>query len=336
MGCAAAGAVTLALAGCGGGDTVSEFSPNRLLVFGDETSLITADGRKYSVNGLDPVPPAPAPGASAPVPVDNPPTGPIDCRLNRIWVQVLADRYGFSFAQCSDEPAAAHRGIIYAAEGAKVAGIAAQITAHETTGGGFRSTDLATVFVGQHDVLEIYANDGGGSLSASQCRYVVASPGESGAAAKEARERGEILARRINGIADGGDGARVIFVTVPNQGATPFGRDQGDTGRECLRNLTDAFNAGLRSSVVQDGRQLGLVAIDERVERIIDDPDRFDYADNVRDGACNVALPDCTTATRITANEISRFLWADDLHFGPRLHDDLGELAESRVRNNPF
>jgi len=330
-------AVLLALAGCGGGDTVEEFSPRRLLVLGDETSLITADGLKYSVNALDPVAPAPEPGASAPEQVDNPPAGPVDCRPNRLWIQVLAEEYGFGFDECNSDPVGTpQQGVIYATVGARVADIADQIDVHEATSR-FTSSDLVTVFVGQHDILDIYA----GVTAADQCRYQVADPDRSGSAARSARSRGQTLARQVNAIARNGDGGRVLFVTVPNQGATPFARQEPTDfdRRDCLHNLTDAFNAGLRTDVVEDGRQVGLVAIDEQVELVLDDNDRFGFDDaNVTDATCKpeTPLPNCTTDTLKYAAGNEDFLWADDLHFGPELHDLLGDLAASRVRNNPF
>lgn len=333
----AAGILLATLAGCGGGDTVEEFRPQRLLVLGDETSLITADGLKYSVNALDPVAPAPVPGASAPEPGDNPPPSPIDCRLNRLWIQILADEYGFGFDECNTDPAGTpQRGVIYATVQARVADIAAQIGAHEATSR-FTSTDLVTVFVGQHDILDIYA----GVTAADQCRYVVADPDRSGVAARSARERGSALAGEINRIARGGDGGRVIFVTVPNQGSTPFARQEPTDfdRRDCLHDLTDAFNAGLRTDVVQEGRQIGLVAIDEQVQLVVDNNDRFGFDDaNVTDATCKpeAPLPNCTTDTLKFPADNDEFLWADDLHFGPEMHFLLGNLVARRVRNNPF
>ena len=45
------GAATL-LASCGGGTQLVPFDAQRVLVFGDETSVITAVGKKYTVNAL--------------------------------------------------------------------------------------------------------------------------------------------------------------------------------------------------------------------------------------------------------------------------------------------
>ncbi len=349
---AVASVALLALAGCGGGDTVDEFRPQRLLVLGDETSLITDGtsaypafledgetphpmagqiipaGLKYSVNALDPVAPAPEQ-------VDNPPTGPIDCLRNRIWIQIVADEYNFGFDECNSDPAGTpQRGVIYATVGARVADIADQVTAHRATSS-FTPTDLVTVFVGQHDILDVYA----GVTAASQCRYETRD--DLGSAARTARSLGEALARQINAIARSGDGGRVLFVTVPNQGATPFARQEPTefNRRECLQELTDAFNAGLRTDVVEDGRQIGLLAIDGQVEQILDNNDRYGFDNaNVTDATCKpeAVLPNCTTDTLKYAASNDDYLWADDLHFGPELHDLLGDLVVSRIRNLPF
>ena len=80
-----AGAVVLALAACGGGTTQFEpFAPDRYVAFGDESSLLTADGRKYSVNALN--------TAEA-----------VDCTTEPLWVQAVANQYGFKFAECNPD-----------------------------------------------------------------------------------------------------------------------------------------------------------------------------------------------------------------------------------------
>lgn len=334
----AGGSLLLGLAACGGGDPVTDFDPERILVLGDETSVITDGtgvyppshpqagqaipaGRNYSINGLDPAPPDPP--ASA---VDNEPPGPIDCRGRRIWVQVLADEYGFRFEECNNDPdGTPQRGIIYAGAGARVADIASQVAQHEATSR-FTPSDLVTVLVGQHDILDLYA----GVTPANSCAT----------AATQARSRGEALAVQINRIARGGSGGRVVFVTVPRQGDTPFGRQTtvDPNRRQCLNQLTDAFNTGLRTDVTNDGRHMALVAIDEQARLIVDDSDRFGGYDNVRDAACTVAAPDCTSETLVPdAASGDDFLWADELHFGPEFHDLLGDIAVDRVRNDvPF
>src|ERR1700709_2699843 len=82
--CAGLLASAALLASCGGsGDAVSNFHATRVLAFGDETSVITADQKKYTVNALL------TDGSNA-----------VDCSNNLIWVQVVASIYGLTFPQC--------------------------------------------------------------------------------------------------------------------------------------------------------------------------------------------------------------------------------------------
>lgn len=104
-------AALLALAACGGGQRANDFKPERVLVFGDEASVIEAGGARYTVNGL-------VEGGST-----------IDCQTNRIWVQLLAARAGFGFPECplESEPEPVSR--IYAAVGTGVEDVALQVDA---------------------------------------------------------------------------------------------------------------------------------------------------------------------------------------------------------------
>src|SRR5687767_13559351 len=98
----AAAMLLAGLAGCGGGgDLIDPFRPTRQLSFGDESSVITADGKYYSINGV------------------NSTTGAIDCTLHPNWVQYLASRFGFVFAQCNPSAVAAPQATLYAQPGAK-------------------------------------------------------------------------------------------------------------------------------------------------------------------------------------------------------------------------
>lgn len=330
-------AAALLLAACGGGnDTVEPFEPQRLLVFGDEASLITPAGRKYTVNALDPLNTETTGDLTDRV--DLAPLGSeFNCRANRIWVQTLADFYGFRFADCDPNPdVTPQRGTIYAAVGARVADIAAQVDVH-LAGSAFRSNDLATVYAGQYDITDVYQT----VTEAAQCVYNDGNPSGSGAAALTLRQRGSLLARQVERIGGNqGSGARVLYVTVPNQGATPFGRQEAEDNTDfdravCLRELTDAFNGGLRNSVTNDGRYFGVVALDEQVALILRFAGSFGYA-NITEAACAAALPDCTTDTLVEAAETSRYLWADDRLFGVDMHERLGSLAITRARDNPF
>src|SRR5205085_9728322 len=107
----AAVATTLLAAACGGGGTqTSHFHANRIVAFGDETSLLVDSGdhnaRKYSVNGTV---------------SDTDQT--IACALNPLWVQGVANIYGLVFPECNNAtpPVVAPVSRIRAAFGARAA-----------------------------------------------------------------------------------------------------------------------------------------------------------------------------------------------------------------------
>jgi hypothetical protein len=131
------------LGSCGGSTTTQEFAPKRMLVFGDESNVLTGgspapsrDAKKYTINALD---------ANA----------ELDCRLNLLWVQWLATNFNFVFTECNlnNVPAAAFN---FAKAGAKVADAVGQVNVWLSQGNSFGPTDLVTVMVGQNDIIEIY------------------------------------------------------------------------------------------------------------------------------------------------------------------------------------
>ena len=88
-GCAfAVFAAAALLAACGGGDQVDPFKPTRVLAFGDELSVIEADGRKYSINAFKQI------TATDGTVTDDPTT--LDCARNPLWVQNVASSFSSS------------------------------------------------------------------------------------------------------------------------------------------------------------------------------------------------------------------------------------------------
>ncbi len=293
------------LAGCGGGDRTSDFHPSRIRAFGDESSVIAADGRKYTVNAL-------VAGSAA-----------VDCTANRIWVQDIARNYGLVFPQCNPTGAAAPAGLILAAPGAKVADITTQIDTYLAGGDNFRSNDIVTIMAGANDVLELYAQF----------------PAQSAAALTLAAEaRGAQLAAQVNRVALAG--ARVAIATVFRQGQTPFGRAQNTAvaGRAGLLNdLSLRFNAKLRADIINDGRKIALIRADDRIDYIVNASGDYGFA-NVTDAAClpTAPLPDCSTATLAAGANASNWLWADATHLSAGGQFRLGEVALQGINNNPF
>ena len=316
----AAAWVSLLLAGCGGGTQVEKFVPTRLLAFGDETSALdesggyTANGRKYTVNGFG------ADGVT------------LDCRVNPNWVQYLGALWGLVFPQCNPAGGAA-TSRIYATAGAKVADIAAQITAAGSMG----SKDLTTVLVGANDLFDLY----------------VASPNaaNTGAAQTLAIQLAAQIARIVK------TGAKVVFVTVPDLGQTPYARQEnaahpGENRAAVLTALTAKFNAQLRTAISNsgspsfvDGHQGVQVLADELFQAVVTQattaPSAAAYL-NVTTPLCTTALVvDCTSSTLDPAatavgGTAYNYLWADAKHLSPGGHATLGNAARTRTVANPL
>jgi outer membrane lipase/esterase len=308
---ATAAAASALLTACGGGDPVQAYVPTRIIALGDEASVITSTGGKYSVNALQ---------------TDN---TTLDCAANPIWVQTIATSFGLVFPQCNPNAVASPRSRILATPGAKVADLKAQIDT-QLAGDGLSSSDMVTVLVGGNDVLEQYR------------QYPTISTTQATAAVEAA---GDALAVQVNRIA--ATGAKVVLAKVLDLGQTPYGLAQQaaftDVDRSAfLTNLAARFNARLRVGIVNDGRKIGLVQSDERIQTIVRYPSSFGFT-NVTQAAClaTVTAPNCTTATLGTdadgaAASGSTWLWADQLNLSAGGQGRLGEIAESIARNNPF
>ncbi len=297
------------LASCGGSTQVEKFVPTRLIVLGDETSVINTDGTKYSINGP----------ASATDPT-------LDCRTNRTWVQVLAGAYGMVFAQCNPD-AITVRALTLSAPGAKVADVAAQAAQV----GPLTGSELITVLAGANDILAQYARYPGVGVDQLSA---------------ELEATGAALAAQINALADAG--GKVLVATVPDLGLSPFAYAERaahtDTDRAALLSrLTLRLNAKLRANIVNDGRRIGLLLADELVQTVVKFPASYGYT-NVVAAAClsTAVLPGCNTTTlqpadgTVAAAGSFTWLWADATHLSPGGHNQIGALAASRAAGNPF
>lgn len=305
---AAAVAATATLAACGGGDTVVPFDPDRLVAFGDELSLLLPDGRKYTVNAVT--------SATATPPLA------LDCKTHPLWVQRMAVSLGMAFAQCPQDslPLTAHT---RATAGAKVADVEAAAQAFLANDAP-KDQDLVTVLAGMHDILEAYAAFKSGAGTEQALR-------------DELRARGERLAEVVNRVARAGPA--VIVSTVPDLGKTPLAVAAGAADAEVLSALTVAFNSGLRVNMVQDGRLVGIIFGEALIQNSVRFAASYGYGDgNVREAACpaSAPLPDCGTDDLATGVTATRWLWADATHPGPTFHEQLGDQALQRARNNPF
>lgn len=305
---------------CGGGTAqIEPYVAKRVLVFGDETSVLTAagpqpefdpagtpgpdgvSGRKYSVNAV---------GTS----------GAIDCSQEPVWVQALANLYGIVFAECNPNAVADPQGKMFARVGARTTDIPAQVDAL-VAAGGVAEGDLATVLVGVNDVIELYA------------QYPTRTEAE---LKTELRARGVALGTQINRLIE--LGARVIVATAPDIGLSPFALAENSVDPDRARLLSaliSELNAGMRITILNDGRFVALVLADEMVQAMVKLPSSFAIA-NATAAACTVKLPDCLPTTLAQGASSAGWLWADSRRLAYGGQQRLAVLAEARARGNPF
>ena len=315
---AAAAAVLVA---CGGGTSqVTTFTPDRLLVVGDETNLIVNDGSndgfKHGIN-------------------DRRGTAVGKCLLLPNVAQQLASLYGFVFAQCN--PAAATpKAFFHAIAQARVDDTATGLAAQLAGIGALGSQDLVLVTVGANDVIDMYERVKSGLIPTAA------------AASTEARRRGGVAAAQVNAIL--ATGARALVVTVPDLGLSPYAtkaRLTDTTAVTVLGQLTANFNAALRTQIdsgAYDGRNYGLVLADDIVTAMNRFPTSYLASPyNVTVAACttaqvsNCVLTDSAATTTLVSDASSTsHLWASDRHLGPAAISQIAQQALSRAVNNPF
>lgn len=306
------GAVAL-LSACGGGDPVVPFEPTRVLAFGDENSVITTAGRKYTVNALS---------------TDTNGVKTLNCAANPLWVQQLASSYGLVFPECNPSAVPSPASRIYATNGATVSDLVAQVDQH-LAADTFSAKDLVTLFVGQHDVLALYA-----LYPSTPAEQLVAS----------ARVAGLALAAQVSRIADAG--GKVLVSTAPEVALTPFAAAEdlaaGDSSRSALLGaLVEKFNEGLRVGIAKEnGSEVAIMLTNELMQSMYRFPTSFSGMSNVTVPVCNETLAatvlECTSDTLVTGATSTSHLWADDIHLSPNGHAYIGSLAASRSRANPF
>lgn len=310
LGSAAIGATLLAA--CGGGTTqVDLFAPARVLSFGDELSRMDDSGAKFSVNALTTTTPK-----------------TIDCNTSPIWTQYMAGTaYGKVFAQCKGTTTTPDVSAIRHAEvSARVDDVVATLKARIDSGD-VQSTDLVTVMVGMHDIIDQYALYDGSNEAALIATLTA---------------KGQKLAAQINAVT--GTGARVLVSTIHDLGLSPWAlkekADVGDDRPALLTRMVDAYNRSMRLDLTNDGSKIGLLLADDLSRAMVRVPGAYGLGDVITP-ACleaNWNGVTCTTDTLITAakDKASTYLWADQVHPAANFHVYLGQQAVSRLSNLPF
>lgn len=310
----------LLLSSCGGSGQSSQskrFHPTRMIVFGDESSLLLPpttphgiDALKYTNNGYQS-------GTSL-----------IDCRVNLIWVQRLAARFGLVFDECNPDnltPTAQMRATV----NGKVADVVAAVDAFLASSAPVPK-DLITVMVGTHDIIELYDSVKSSALTQD-------------AAVAEIQRRGELLAAQINRLTnDSNSLGRLLYSTVPRVSLTPYGlsSSKSDADRTLLRLLTDEFNDSMRRQVHINGRSLGFLNTSQLFTNAVDsvnDNKDVDAIGNVKDPGCGAfsALA-CLPGNWVTADAYISYLWTDELHFSVAGHILIGDDAIDLATGLPW
>ena len=299
------------LAACGGSTgAIEPFKPTRLIVLGDELSLLLPDGRKHTVNAL-------VAG-----------TTDIDCATYPLWVQAVGNAFSLTFAECNPNKVAT-AAQMYAKAGAKAADVVAQLE-KASAAGALGQKQLATVYFGLNDILELYAQYPARTQDSLKA---------------EIRARGVALGDQVNRIAR--SGPAVLLVTAPDLGLAPFGVAQtaafpelatSPTRARFLSDLTDSFNAGLRVTIINDGRLIGLVSSDQMVRDIQAPFTSFYGFTDLATALCPATAlpPACTTGDVVTGGDALTWGYATDKLFSPGLQSRLGQIAASRALRNPF
>jgi phospholipase/lecithinase/hemolysin len=253
------------------------------------------------------------------------------CNLNALWVQSVASLYGLVVPECNRAiPAVvAPTSRIRAAAGARAADLAGQIDAQQAQGP-LGAGDMVTVLIGANDVLAEYRN----FPTMTQAQLVAVVEGE-----------GAEVGRQVNRLA--ATGAKVLLATVIDLGVTPYAVAERaahtDADRAALlTHLTARFNASMRATIVNDGRKIGLILLDELISAIPKNPGFEGFTNSVTP-VCDLtksalrppSILDCTTLTLIPGGN-SSYLWADDRHLSASGQNSFAKLAIARAQNNPF
>jgi hypothetical protein len=284
------------------------------VAFGDELSLVNADGSKYTVNALK------ADGTT------------LDCATNPVWTQVVASGVGLTFAECNPDKVTPTTAVMKASVGAKVADVVAAVQTYQATNT-FIPTTLVTLMAGQNDILAAYNAYLAGTLTRDQARAQVSAAGT-------------VLGNLVNTIANKGSGARVLYSTPPDLGYSPFATAEVTrTGNadlaQLLKDLTTDFSSAYRLQVINDGRYSALITGNELMIYMSDTTKLGTYGlTNITDPVCTNtgAVTGCTTATILAGAQgnSSLYLWADQKYPGVNYQNRVGIAALNRARNNPF
>lgn len=258
------------------------------------------------------------------------------CSTNAVWHQYVAHAFGKGFNElCPSDSAGA---VSYAAYGATVAQVAAQVAAHR---GELGEGVLVTLMAGQHDILAAYEAVYGSSPTKTLAQ---AKADLQASAAQLATLVETVLATN----------AKLVLALTPDLGQSPlvWPSQAAGANQAGMAELSAAFNETVYTQVTRvnatNGRKLALVE-----PNLYTNPSTRSTSYVHNKGVCDptkVKKPNgdavtttgnqayqwvqyCTTQSLITDGSTSTYLWSDDVHFAPLGHQLIGATAAARAAN---
>lgn len=291
----------------GGGETVSKFTPGRLVTFGDALADIgQRSGVQYTVNS------------------------------NAVnWTQVVASSFGLPLQPSSAGGTSYGIGSARVATTPDAAGnastptIAMQVDAFLAAGGP-KSQDAILVQGGIADLIAEAQRELSGQQSAATTDANVAAAGT---------ELGNQVRRLVNA-----GGKHMVVLGAYNLGRTPWATSRSANAR--LEALTTRFNNALLVSIVDLGTNVLYIDVALFFNLVTSSPPTYGFTDVVTPlctsvdpgpgigiGTNQVSSAICTASTINTSLTPGTTLYADPVYFTPPAHTILGGLVADRLRN---
>lgn len=312
----AACASALLLASCGGGSVVSQFSPGRIVAFGDGMADLGQNGARYTVN---------------------------DGSVNN-WTEFLAQSFGLTLTP------SASGGLSYATGNARVAAtpdaagdastptVKDQIDAFLATGS-FTDADLVIVSAGTSDVIVQGQGVISGSITAAQAQVNI-------------DQAGRQLAAQVRRLVDAG--AQHVLVAGPyNLGRSPWAVETGQDG--LLRKLSNVSNnkevgeprsfvEAFLASVADLGDNVLYIDAPLFFNNLTGSASEFghrnaavctsiDPGPGIGTGTNQVNSFLCTPSTIAAGQNYQDYIFADRVYVTPRAHQKFGDYARDRLRD---
>lgn len=319
------------LASCGGGTQAKKFVPDSLVVFGDEQSLVKADGSRYTINATTTT------------------TGAYSCTLGVSWIMYFANNFGFLFNdRCVDwNSTSAKTAIMRANDPMDVsfnvsdatsvntavanAGANAVLTTINQNLGLLNDKTLVTITVGRADIVQAYWT-------------YLQTPTDATLSSLESQLKtlGGAFAAGIRPVIR--SGARVMVVLTPSLEESPLAKqDAANLARNkaAIKALAGAFNDGLTFALYTNGytgQQVALVDVPRLFSSIATTYTAYGLT-NVDGTACATpasGAPLCLTGALSATDAATSYLWVDATHLNTSVAGLISTAAYNAFHSHPF